>query len=245
MVRAARDGNTLALVPSTHVINPSINKTMPFDSIKDVSAVAIVGDSPGVVLVNPSLPVKTIPELIALAKSKPGKLNYGSSGNGTNIHLMSVMLMKEAGIDLAHIPYKGNAPFVTDLVSGQVQVSIQATTVAQPFVKSGQLRPIAVTTKVRSRLYPEVLTLQEQGAPSYDLGSWMAILAPAGLPDSLLASLNQQINAAMQIPETRQWFESQAFRLTPISTPASAKAFLQSELIKHTQLVKDSGAALE
>lgn len=123
MVRAARDGNTLALVPSTHVINPSINKNMPFDSIKDVSAVAIVGDSPGVVLVNPSLPVKTIPELIALAKSKPGKLNYGSSGNGTNIHLMSVMLMKEAGIDLAHIPYKGNAPFVTDLVSGQVQVA--------------------------------------------------------------------------------------------------------------------------
>lgn len=112
-------------------------------------------------------------------------------------------------------------------------------------MKSGQLRPIAVTTKVRSRLYPEVLTLQEQDAPSYDLGSWMAILAPAGLPDALLASLNQQINAAMQIPETRQWFESQAFRLTPTSTSASAKAFLQSELIEQTQLVKDSGAVLE
>lgn len=244
LVRAAKDGNTLVLVASTHVINPSIYQKMPFDAMKDVVPVAVIGGSPGVLLVNPSLPVHNLKELVALAKAKPGTLNYGSSGNGTNIHLLSVMLTNEAGINLTHIPYKGNANFVTDLVGGQVQIGFQSTTAAAPFVKAGTLRPIGISTRTRSRLLPDVPTLAEQGLANYDLGSWMAILAPAGLPAELMSQLNAQVNATLALPEVREWFAAQDFELTPGSLEA-AKSFMQAEYVKHTRLVKEAGVVLQ
>ncbi len=149
MLRAARDGNTLALVTSTHVINPSIYKSLPFDAVKDITPIAVIGDSPGVLLVHPSLPIRNLRELIAYAKANPGKLNYGSSGNGTSLHLLAVMLAKEADIDIVHVPYKGNAPMLTDLMGGQVQLGFQSTTAGAPVVRAGTLRAIAVTTKNR------------------------------------------------------------------------------------------------
>lgn len=244
MVRAAKDGNTLALVTSTHVINPGIYKSMPFDAIKDITPIAVIGASPGILLVNPALPIRNLEELVAYARAHPGVLNYGSSGNGTTLHLLAVMLGKEAGIEITHVPYRGNAPMVTDLIAGQVQLAFQSTTAALPYVNSGQLRPVAVTTRERSRLFPQVPTLIEQGLRQYDISSWMAIIGPAGMTPEKVRELNQEINQTLAMPEVRDWFQSQDFIMSP-GTPETAIAFFRTELVKHARLVRESGARLE
>lgn len=244
MVRAPKDGTTLALVTSTHVINPSIYKNMPFDTLKDITPISIIGGSPGVLLVNPKLPVHSLKELVAYSRAHPGQLNYGSSGNGTSLHLLAVLLAREAKLDMAHIPYKGNAPLLTDLVGGQVQLAFQSTAAATPFIKAGTLRPIGISTTSRSRILPDVPTLAEQGLVNYNLDSWMAVIAPAGVPKEIVDTLNRQVKEALAMPDVRDWFVSQDFQLTG-STPEEAATFMQSELVKHTKLVQESGAKLQ
>jgi tripartite-type tricarboxylate transporter receptor subunit TctC len=244
MVRAAKDGSTLALVTSTHVINPNIYKNMSFDTIKDVTPISIIGGSPGILLVNPKLPVHNLKELVAYAKANPGQLNYGSSGNGTSLHLLAVMLAQKAKIEMMHVPYKGNAPLLADLIGGQVQLAFQSTAAAAPLVKAGTLRPIGISTTSRSRILPDVPTLAEQGLTNFNLGSWMAILGPAGMPADVVQRENRQVIEALALPEVKEWFAAQDFELVG-SSPADASKFLQSELVKHTKLVQDSGAKLQ
>ncbi|NYE21914.1 Bug family tripartite tricarboxylate transporter substrate binding protein [Pigmentiphaga litoralis] len=244
MVRAAKDGSTLALVTSTHVINPNIYKNMSFDTIKDVTPISIIGGSPGILLVNPKLPVHNLKELIAYAKANPGQLNYGSSGNGTSLHLLAVMLAQEAKIEMMHVPYKGNAPLLADLIGGQVQLAFQSTAAAAPLVKAGTLRPIGISTTSRSRILPDVPTLAEQGLTNFNLGSWMAILGPAGMPADVVQRENRQVLEALALPEVKEWFAAQDFELVG-NSPADASKYLQSELVKHTKLVQESGAKLQ
>lgn len=244
MVRAPKDGSTLALVTSTHVINPNIYKNMSFDTIKDVTPISIIGGSPGILLVNAKLPVHNLKELVAYAKAHPGELNYGSSGNGTSLHLLAVLLAQEAKIDMTHVPYKGNAPLLADLIGGQVQLAFQSTAAAAPLVRAGTLRAIGISTTTRSKILPDVPTLAEQGLVNFNLGSWMAVLGPAGMPADVVQRLNRQVVAALAMPDVKEWFAAQDFELVG-SSPADASKFLQTELVKHTKLVQESGAKLQ
>lgn len=244
IVRAPKDGLTLGMVSNNHVVNPSLYKTVPFDSIKDVTPITVIGTSPFVLVVHQSVPARNLQELIALAKSKPGVLNYGSSGNGTVLHLAAELLKSESGVDIKHIPYKGTGPMMTDLLGGQIQMAFTSAAVAAPHIKSGAIRPIGVTTKTRSVLLPDVPTFAEQGLKNYDFGGWIALIAPAGLPESVIGQRFNEVNTALGTPEVREWLKAQDFTVLA-SPPAQTLSFFQSELVKHTKLVKQSGATVE
>jgi tripartite-type tricarboxylate transporter receptor subunit TctC len=240
LVKAPKDGSTILIVSSNHVDNIGIYRSMPYDPVKDITALAVIGDSPQVLVVNPSLPVHNLSELISLAKAKPGMLHFGSGGNGTTIHIMGAQLAKAAGIDIVHVPYKGNSPMLTGLLGNQVQFAFQATTLVAPYIKAGKLRAIGITSATRSRLLPDVPTLAEQGLKGYDLSIWMMVLGPAGMAPDLVNKINRAVNDTLQEPDVRSWFNSQDWRLAAM-TPAAAKTFLETEQVKHLQLVKDAG----
>jgi len=243
LVHSEPDGNTLATVSSNYVVNPGIYPSMTFDTLKDITPIAVIGDSPQVLLVNPSLGVRDFKSLVALAKAKPGTLHYGSSGNGTALHLLGVKLSREAGINIVHVPYKGNAQMLSDLIGGQVPMAFQSTTQAAPYVKSGKLIPLGITSKDRSRLLTNVPTLAEQGLPGFDLSTWMAVIAPAKMDPAMTNKLNAAVNAALALPDVTDWLHKQDWRLTPMSS-AQAKQFLADEQAKYLQLVKQSGAKM-
>jgi tripartite-type tricarboxylate transporter receptor subunit TctC len=240
MVKAAKDGNTIEIVSSSFVDNPGIYPNMPFDTLRDITPIGIIGDSPQVLVTSVETPAKTLPDLIALARAKPGSLHYGSSGNGTSIHLMAVMLAKEAGIDIQHVPYKGAGPMLTGLLGGQVQLGFLSTTVTAPYIKTGKLRAMGIASKGGSRLLPDVAPLAQQGLPEFDLSIWMAVLAQAELEQGIVNRLNQAVNSTLQMSEVKSWFDSQDWNLKP-TTPAEAKTFVAAEQAKHLQLLKDAG----
>lgn len=244
IARAAKDGLTIGMVSNNFAVNPSIYKKIPFDSARDLTPVTVIGQSPFVLVVHKDVPASNLKELIALAKAKPGVLNYGSSGNGTILHLAGELFVSEAKLDIKHIAYKGNGPLVNDLLGGQVQMGFIGTTVANAHVKAGTLKAIGISTRQRSALMPQVATLAEQGLPSYDLGGWIAVIAPTGLPQATLVALNTHINAAVHAPETTQWLVSQDFRPVGESLEATA-AFFKREFDKHAALVRQSGATNE
>jgi tripartite-type tricarboxylate transporter receptor subunit TctC len=244
MVKSPKDGNTLAIVSSNHAVNPGIYREMPFDSIKDITPIAIIGSAPQVLLVNSALPVHNLKELITLSKSKPGAMHYGSSGNGTSLHLLGVKLTKDAGIEIGHVPYKGAAPLLSGLLSGQVELAFEATTQAAPYVKAGKLRAIGITSKARSRLLPDVPTLAEQGLSNFDISTWMAVIGPAGLAPVLVDQLNRAVIDTLAQPDVKTWFYNQDWQLTAM-TPAAARTFMDAEQVKFLKLVKDSGAKLQ
>jgi tripartite-type tricarboxylate transporter receptor subunit TctC len=243
MVKAPKDGNTLAIVSSGHVINPGIYPEMPFDSLKDITPIAVIGNAPQVLLVNAALQVKNLKELIAYAKAKPNALKYGSSGNGTSLHLLGVKLCKDAGIRMVHVPYRGNSQMLSDLLGGQVMLAFQSTTQAGPYVKSGKLRAIAVTSKERSRLLPDVPTFTEQGM-EFDLSTWMAVIGPAGMDPALVDRINHAVSGTLSQADVKSWFDTQDWNLTSMS-PAQARTFFVAEQAKYLKLVKDSGASMQ
>ncbi|MFD0667205.1 tripartite tricarboxylate transporter substrate binding protein [Ramlibacter sp. MAHUQ-53] len=244
VVKAARDGMTLALVSSNHVINPAIYKTVLFDHMNDITPIAVVGAVPLVLVVHPSVPAKNTAELVALMKAQPGKLNYGSAGNGSTLHLAAEMLASETGTDIRHIPYKGTGPLTTDLVGGQVQMAFVSVTAAAPQVRAGKLRAIAVSTKQRSAVLPEVPTLAETGLPGYAFEPWIAMVGPAGLPARVVQDTYANLRKAMAEPVVQEAMAAQGISLVDIA-PAQAPAFFRSELDKHAKLVKRSGATLD
>ena len=244
LVRAPKDGMTLGMVSNNHVVNPSLYKSMPFDSIKDITPITVIGTSPFVLVVHSSVPAKDLKELIALAKAKPGTLNYGSSGNGTVLHLAAELFKSEAGIDIKHIPYKGTGPMMNDLLGGQVQMAFTSTSVAAPHIKTGAIRPIAISTQSRSGLLPDVPTFAEQGLKNYDFGGWIAVIAPAGVPAPIVAKRYSEIKAALASPEVKDWLAAQDFKVVA-DTPDATLPFFQSELVKHSKLVKESGATVD
>jgi tripartite-type tricarboxylate transporter receptor subunit TctC len=244
VVRAPKDGSTLGLVASGHVINPFIYKAMPFDALRDVTPISVIAASPLVLVVHPSLPAKDTRELIALLKANPDKFNYGSAGNGSIAQLATELFAKEAGVRIKHIPYRGVGPLMTDLIGGQVQIAIVGTSAAQQQVAAGKLRAIAVTSSKRVAQMPTVPTIAESGIAGYQYEPWIAVIGPADLPASQAAGFATAFKAAMAAPSLRETLAAQGFN-TIGNSPDEAKAFFAAELKRHEKLVKDSGAVLE
>ena len=200
--KGAPDGYTLLLTTSsTHAISPHLMKRLAYDARKDFTPIAHLADAPSVVLVTPSLPVKTVDELIAYAKANPGKLNYASSGNGTIVHLGTAALSAQAGIEMTHVPYKGTAQSITDLATGNVHVLLDSLPTGMPHVRSGRVRALAVTGDRRSAFAPELPTLSESGLPGYSSVTWFGLYGPAGMPPALVERINQAFGKAIQSNE--------------------------------------------
>ncbi|MGK6307092.1 Bug family tripartite tricarboxylate transporter substrate binding protein [Variovorax sp. DT-64] len=244
VVKAPKDGLTLGLISSNHVINPGIYKTVPYDSLKDITPIAVLATVPLVLVVNPTVPAKSVAELLAHAKANPGKLNYGSAGNGSTLHLASELLISETGIDMKHVPYRGTGPLITDLVGGQVQLGFVSISQVAPQIKAGALRALAISTPARSASLPDLPTMAEAGVPRYSFDAWIALVGPAGLSKSVMDSTYAAVKSSLASPEARAAISAQG--LTIIDTgPEHAPAFFQSELSKHQKLVKQSGATLD
>ncbi|MFO1082911.1 MAG: tripartite tricarboxylate transporter substrate binding protein [Reyranellaceae bacterium] len=244
LVRSPKDGYTIAVLNNNHVINPSIYKDMPFDSLKDIQPIGIIGSTPLVLVTNPALPVRTLKDILALARSTPGKLTYGSAGNGTVLHLAGVLLTSEGKVDIMHVPYKASAQMTADVMSGQIDMVFLGVASAASLIESGKLRAIGVTTTKRSPLMPDVPTLAESGLPNYDFEGWMALAGPAGLPSAVVDRLNAELKAALANPDVQESLRKMAV-LVSASTPGQATAFFQSELDKHARLARQGGAKLD
>lgn len=244
LVRSARDGHTIAMTSNNHVINPGVYKSMPFDSIRDIAPISVVGSTPVAIVAHPSLGARTAQELIALARARPGQLNYGSGGNGSVLHLAGVLFTSEAGVDIRHVPYKGFAPMLTDVLGGQIQLGIGGVAPVAEYVKAGRLRAIGVTTRTRSTILPDVPTFAESGLPNYSFEGWLALIGPAGLPKPVLDKLHAAVMTALAQKEVQEAFAAQGVSIVG-NTPEVAAAFFRSELDKHMALVKRSGAIVE
>ena len=204
VARAPADGYTLIMGSFGNIIVAnSLYKKLKYDPLKDFASIALVSLPPGVLVENPGVPAQNVRELIAYAKSNPGKLNYGSPGAGAWNHLFFELFNASAGVSIVHVPYKGIAPAVVDLLGGQVQLAISAFPTALPHIKSGKLRALAVTSAKRSGLLPEVATVAESGLPGYEAAGWFGVLAPAGTPPAVVAKLNAEINRVLDLPEVK------------------------------------------
>jgi tripartite-type tricarboxylate transporter receptor subunit TctC len=202
--KAPPDGYTIVMGSFGNVIVAnSLYKRLSYEPLKDLAPVVLVALPPGILVANPAVPAKNVKELIAYAKANPGKLNYGSPGTGAWNHLFVELLKKQAGIDIVHVPYKGIAPAVTDLLAGQVQLAMAAFPAAMPHVRSNRLRALAVTSAQRSGIAPDVPTIAESGVPGFDAAGWFAVLAPAGTPASVITKLNAEINRILALPEVK------------------------------------------
>ena len=244
LVKSAPDGFTLGFVSNNHVIYPSVYKSLPFDPINDITPIAIVGTTPIVVVVNPKLPANNAMELVALLKSKPGTLNYGSSGNGTILHLAAEMFVDEAGAQAKHIPYKGVGPMLTDLIGGQVEFATAALPSVQQHLKSGALRAIGVGAAQRVAAAPDIPTMAEQGMPGYLVEGWFAFIGPKSLAAAEVKRLHEAVSAAFAAPEVREAMARQGNAIN-ISSTETAGQFFRSEMAKYAKLVKKAGIELQ
>lgn len=238
--KASPDGYTIVMPITSFSINPHLYSKLPFDTAKDFAPIVLASSAPLFLVVNPSVPAKTVGELIALAKAKPGQLNYANSGNGTTAHLAGELLKKTAGIDLVSVPFKGGGPAVIDLIAGRVQIYFSTIPAALTQVKAGKLRGIAVTTQKRVDLIPEVPTVAESGLPGFEVVGWFGIFAPAGTPRPVIATLNKGINAALRAPETQERFARQGL-IPGGGTPEDLERFFRAELKRWGALIKEVG----
>ncbi len=239
IVRAPKDGAHIGVVSNNHVVNPSVYPSIPFDALNDIAPITIIGATPFVLVANPHLPARNIQELVALAKAKPGALNYGSSGNGTILHLGAAMLVDQAKVDIKHIPYKGMGMLMNDLLSGQVQWAVVALAPAAPHIKSGMLRALGVTTAQRVPSMPELPTIAEQGLPAYALEGWIAAVGPGGLSLADRNRLHQGFQQALAQPEARNALVAQGYEIR-LTAPEATAAFMRSELQRMAQVVKNA-----
>jgi tripartite-type tricarboxylate transporter receptor subunit TctC len=240
LARSAPDGFTLSMVSNNVVIFPSVIKQLPFDMPGDFTPIAIVGNTPIVIVANPKLGAANSKELIALLKAKPGQLNFASGGNGTILHLAGEMFIDEAGVTAKHIPYKGVGPMVTDLIGGQVDFAAVALPSVQGHIKSGALKAIGMGTTQRVAAAPEIPTFVEQGLPGYVMEAWFAVLAPKGLPVADVKRVHEGLVAAFNDPAVKETMAKQGNTIA-ISSPEQAAVAFKRELLKYAQLVKKAG----
>jgi tripartite-type tricarboxylate transporter receptor subunit TctC len=219
-------------------------KKLPYDHIKDFAPVSLVGTVPNVLVVHPSLPVKSVSELISYAKANPGKINYGSAGIGSPPHLSMELLKSMTGINLVHVPYKGAGPALADLLGGQMQAMCTSLAGQLPYIKAGRVRALAVTTAKRNPQLPDVPTVNEAGVPGYDVTIWYAVFVPAGVPKPIVARLNSELVKLLNSPEMKERMAQFGVDAAP-STPEELGAFVKSETIKWTKTVQDAGVKLE
>ena len=244
--KAVPDGYTLLLTTSsTHAISPHLLPKLAYDARKDFTPVAHVADAPSVLLVTNSLPAKSVAELIALAKAKPGQLNYATSGNGTIVHLNTAAFAAQAGIDMTHVPYKGTALAIPDLVTGQVHVLFDSLPTGMPHVKSGRLRALAVTSAKRSALAPELPTLAESGLPGFSSVTWFGVYLPAGAPPALVDRVHKAFTKAMQSPEVADSLAKLGVEPAAPSTPAQFNAMVQADSARWAAVIKQHKITLE
>ncbi len=244
LARANADGYTLIMTTNSHVIIPHLHAKLPFDPMKDFAPVATISSNETLLLVHPAVPAQTLQELIALAKAKPGQLNYASLGTGGIQHLSSEMFNLAAGVKIHGIPYKGGGPAITALIAGQVELSIQGPATSLPHVRSGKLRALAITGPSRWSALPQVPTFTEAGLPAYDMKYWQAVLAPAGTPAALVEKIAAEIARIQKMPDTHERLVSQG--LDPwISGPSQFAATLKSEMAKYGKIIKAANIKLE
>ena len=245
VAKAPPDGYTLFLATiGTMTINPNLYKKMPFDTLRDFAAISQLTSMPQLLVVHPSVPVKTVKELIFYAKSRPGQLNFASGGSGTAIHLAGELFKTMANVDMVHIAYKGSAPAMTDLLGGQVSLMFDQILTALPHVQSAKLRALGVTTEKRSAAAPHVPTISEAALPGYAVTTWHGLLAPAGTPREIVNRLSAETAKALQSAEIRERFAAQG--VEPVSsTPEQFAAMMKSELDKWRKVIAASGTKLE
>jgi tripartite-type tricarboxylate transporter receptor subunit TctC len=240
--RAAPDGYTLLTGHiGTHAINPSLYPKLAYDPVRDFAPITLVAMFPLGLFVHPSVPAQSVSELVALARAKPGQLNFASAGSGGPTHMAGEMLKAMARIDIVHVPYKGNAAALNDLLGGRVQMFFSNLLTAMPHVRSGRLRALAVSTAKRSLQVPELPTMAEAGVPGYEMTNWIGMLAPAATPRAIVLRLNRDIAAILGAPDMKERFRAQGLDLVS-STPEEFAAFIRSELAKWRKVVKESGA---
>ena len=245
VARAPSDGYTLLLISAGFAINASLYPKLSYDPIRDFTPVAPVTFGPSMFVVHPSVPVRTLKDIIALAKSKPGALTYGSSGAGApSSHLGMELIKINAGIDIVHVPYKSMAPALTDVLGGQVHMAIPTINVTLPHVRTGRLRAIGVTSKQRSPAVPDIPTIAEQGMPGYEANNWYAIMAPAGLPASIADKIHADVARVVQSSDMRNRMASLGMEARTMP-PAEFVDYLKSEIVKWARVVKASGARPE
>ena len=238
--KAAGDGYTLLMISNTHVISASLYKKLPYDSINDFAPVLQFGDAPNVLVVHPALPVKSVKELVALAKAKPGSIDFASSGNGSSQHLFAALFTSLAGVKMTHIPYKGSAQATTDLLAGQVTVSFPGIAGMIQHIRNGRLRALAVTSAKRSPQMPDVPSIAEAGVKGYEASLWLGILAPAALPKDINARLNAEVGKILKQPELQTSFRNIGTEIV-YRAPEDFGKFVKSELGKWARVVKETG----
>ncbi len=245
VAKSPADGYTLLLgAVATHSINPSLYAHLPYDPVKDFVPISLLGTLPNVLVINPSLSVRSVQELIALAKAKPGTLTFASGGNGTTHHLSGELFKRMAGVDMTHVPYKGNAPAITDVIGGQVNLMFDNISNSLPHIKAGKLRALAVTGPARSPVLPNVPTLAEFGFTGYNITSWFGLFAPAGTPQPIVSRLNTTVNAALHDKQVREFLANAGIEAQGDSLE-QFRAFLQTESVRWSKLVKESGAHID
>ena len=241
VARAAPDGYTLMMGHlGTLAVNPSIYKSLPYDPVRSFAPVSLMAIVPSVLVVNPSLPVASAAELIAYAKSHPGKLAYGSAGSGSTSHLTTEYFKLVTGIDILHVPYKGVGPMLTDLVSGQLSMGLNGAPAVMQHVNAGRLRALAVTSSKRLEALPQVPTLDEAGVRGFDASGWYGVVAPAGTPQAIVARLNGEIARAIQSAELRSRLDSEGALPAP-GTPEAFGAFIRAEIARWDAVLKRAG----
>lgn len=235
------DGHTMLINNISLAVNATLIPKLPYDTLKDLAPVTMAGRQPNIVVVHPSLPVKSVRELLALAKAKPRHINYGSGGVGTASHLATELLQLMSRIEMVHVPYKGLGPALTDLMGGQIQLIISTMASALPQVKAGKLRPLAVTTAQRSSFFPEVPTMDEAGVAGYEFNTWYGLLVPAKTPRPVIERLNKALSGVLNSAAVKEQFGVQGVEPAP-STPEEFSAYLAAEVKKWAKVIKASGA---
>ena len=244
VAKSPPDGYTLLLASQTNVISATLYPKLAYDAVEDFVPISLVGREPGVLVVNPSLPVKTFAEFVAYVKEHPGKIDYASSGNGSGQHLFMALLASSLGLEMNHVPYRGSGQATTDLIGGQVQASIPGTAGMVGHIRAGKLRALAVTGAKRSRELPDVPTLIESGVPGYEAYVWMGLMAPKGTPAPIIERLQREVLRALANDAVKKYMEGVGIEIVG-STPAEFGAFYRAEKDRWAKVIKETGAKVD
>ena len=244
VAKAPPDGYTLLLASQTNAISATLYPKLPYDAIEDFAPISLIGREPGVLVVNPRMPVTTFQEFIAYVKQRPGKIDYASSGNGSGQHLFAALLASSAGLKMNHIPYKGSGQATTDLLGGQVQVSIPGTAGMVGHIRAGKVRALAVTGSTRSPQLPDVPTMMESGVPGYEAYVWMGLFAPKGTPIPIIERIHRELMQALASPEVKAYMTTAGIEIVG-STPSEFGKFFRSEKELWAKVIRDTGAKVD
>jgi tripartite-type tricarboxylate transporter receptor subunit TctC len=245
VAKSAPDGYTILMgAVATHAINPALYKKMPYDAEKDFQPVTLLVSTPNVLVVNPSVKANTVKEFIELAKAEPNKMNFGSGSNGSAGHLAGELFKSMAAVEIIHVPYKGGAPAMTDLLAGQIQLMFDNLANSMPNIKSGKLRALAVTTAKRSSFAPDLPTIAESGLAGFDISTWFGIFVPAGTPKEIVSKLNEEFNRAIRSADIKEKLDAMGAEAVG-TTPEAFATYIKTEAAKYAEVIKKSGAQVD